>query len=98
MKPFYADYANHALRFYVRHRNVSEFRCPADQHNWEACDEVYRNLPVEQQTAVSAIYQQYGMIHDAVVAAAETLKVDPPVLWKLVSDVSAEVARVRGLM
>lgn len=98
MKPFYADYANHALRFYVRHRDVSEFRCPADQLNWEACDEVYKNLPVEQQTAVSAIYQQYGMIHEAVVAAAATLNVDPPVLWKLVSDVSAEVARVRGLM
>ena len=55
-KLFYTDYVRHCLRFYISHRQMTEFKTPADEANWKAVDGVFKALPAEQQKIVEDIY------------------------------------------
>lgn len=99
MKPFYADYTNHMMRFYIRHReDKPEFKTAVDEANWNACEEVFNSLSPEEQYVIQSLYSQCGMMQDAARCVCEDQGLTPGFVWQLIGDVSAKTARARGLM
>lgn len=76
-KPYYADYATHAFRFYVRYprANVSDCAQPADRENWRVCDEIYSASSVCDQKIIDIVFCYNLPLKSAVsYAAARTAK------------------------
>ena len=47
MRPYWADYANHMLRFYCRNDDptmIYRFRTRTDEKNWKACNSVMKEM------------------------------------------------------
>lgn len=57
MRPYYAEYANHILRFYTRHADNGS-------DNWKAADKVFKQLTAREQTEILSVYRDNKAISD----------------------------------
>lgn len=98
-KPYYADYATHAFRFYVRYprANVSDCAQPADRENWRVCDEIYSASSVCDQKIIDIVFCYNLPLKSAVsYAAARTAKSESYV-WRRICVLQQQFAKKRGL-
>lgn len=100
MKPYYADFANHMLRYYflTKGERPQEYRTEADRLNWEACHQVLSTYDDFDRTIISSVYNSGCPIIEAVavVSAQRTLAVTH--IWYLLNDCNKQLAKVRGLI
>ena len=98
MKPYYADYVNHILRFYVR-KQTNSFKNDVDKQNYIAADKVVKKITVEGQKAIRFIFSQESIsVADNVTEYARLTNGNTKELWSLVSYVTNKVAKERNLI
>lgn len=98
-KPFYAEYANHAFRYYARHNDAKPSREQASNHAmWEACDKVMWKSPAKDNAIILAVYRSKCTIGEAVTCIARELSIPENKVWQLVNRYSKAFARERGLI
>lgn len=102
MRPFWADYANHMLRFYVKNDEptmIYRFKSRTDEKNWHACQRVMETLNNREREIIKFVYSRPLMMEDAV---NEYLMSHPKSerdsVWNVVYSVSRRVAQMRGLL
>lgn len=100
-KPCYEEYANHAMRFYVRNPALS-MSAPGlkkiDIQNWMACNDTLRSFTERDREIVITVYRNRCSIPDSVRAVANQNHVDSGVVWQLLSRFAREFATKRGLI
>ena len=102
MRPYWADYANHMLRFYCRNDDptmIYRFRTRTDEKNWKACNSVMKGLNRRDDEVIRFVYGGTMFLEDAV---NEYLASHPneqsDAIWNTIYTVSRRVAQVRGLL
>lgn len=99
-KACYEEYANHAMRFYVRNPTL-KLNSPglkkADIDNWNACNDVLRAFSAEDRAIIIGVYESKCTINSAVDAISAQLKISDGRVWQLISRASNEFAKRRGL-
>lgn len=97
-RPFYSDYVRHALRFYTRHLQHSQFKTEADHENWLACHNVLKNYSDRDHNIIVAIYSGYDTLADNVYEASKEFGVNQNVIWDMIKDFERKVAAARRLI
>lgn len=98
-KPFYAEYANHAFRYYARHDNVKPSREQASNcAMWEACNSVMLKSSAKDNAIILAVYRSKCTIGEAVTCIARELNMPENKIWQLVNKYSKAFARERGII
>ena len=98
-KPFYAEYANHAMRFYARH---SDCKPAAGQSSdlamWEACANASKRFTAHDNAVILAVYRSKCRINEAVECISKELRIPENKIWKLINQFSKVFAKERGLI
>lgn len=94
-KPFYADYINHCLRFYVRNEN---FNNDIDKQKWVAVDRVLRKLPEEDRSIIMEVYSGEAPLLDNVKRTSKNFEVSETTVWTLISKVTKQIAKERRMI
>lgn len=55
MKPYYADYVNHILRFYFRYNKNKGFKNDVDKTNYIAADKVVQRLTDGEKSVLGTV-------------------------------------------
>ena len=97
MRTFYSDYANHCLRFYVRHANP-KFKSEADKLNWKTSESVFNSYSDEDKETIKKLYTGDEGIPEKVTLIATEKGVRPDVVWRFINDLERKVAKHRGLI
>ena len=97
LKPFYADYVNHMLRFYVRNPICMTQKTP-EVANYLAVMAIFRTLTDQEQGMLTAVYSEQGNLAEIIRAYCKQTKTPPKVVWGLVNRVTKLVAQERGLV
>lgn len=99
-KPYYEDYAKHAMRFYAR-TPVLSMNKPGlklvDIQNWNACNDTIRTFSAHDQAIILGVFRSKCAIDDAVNCISTQFKVAPGYVWQLLNSFSKEFAKNRGL-
>lgn len=103
MRPHYADYVKHAMRFYAKNRmNASSeqprFRSEADRKNWEACKSAISTFDAENQDILLSLYVEDDNIVECINRAAKRERISADRIWNLVNELEKKVAKRRGLI
>ena len=109
MKPYYADYSAHMLRYYCRRTRYAaenglmpqptEFASRVDQLNWAACDRVVKTLSREERDIVMVAFCAPVDEQPALVNRYAAEKgISNKYVWGVVWNTSLRVAKVRGLV
>ncbi len=98
MKTFYADYANHILRFFTRHSKKDGFRSEADKLNYVAAESVFAKLNENEKLLLTDVYGRNDTMADNVYETAKARGINQDEIWILISKVSNRVARERKLI
>lgn len=100
-KPSYQDYANHALRFYVRNPALN-MRSPglkkSDIQNWMACNNALRTFTEQDRSVIVGVYNSKCTMEDAVKGISSQLHLEEANVWQLLGRATKEFARCRGLI
>ena len=100
-KPFYEDYAKHAIRFYAQNRTLS-MKKPGlklvDIQNWNACNDAMRSFTNREQAIIIGVFKSKCAVDDAVNCIAAQFKVDQGNVWQLINRFSRQFALNRGLI
>lgn len=98
-KPSYADYVNMMLRFYARTRlEYHELPSNVDRENWWCAMMVVDDLPEFDRRVIMEVYSRRDTLADNVYEVSKELKVKQDVIWTIISKVSKDVAKRRGLI
>lgn len=97
-KTYYSEYVNHCLRFFVRNQEPRKFRSASDKHNWEACEDAFRNLSNSDRDILVQIYSSGDTVADTVYEISKERGIAQDKIWKLVNVVEHKVAKRRGLV
>ncbi len=103
VKPFYADYVNHMLRFYarsVRSGNVVrlKFKSEVDKWNWRSVNRVLHKLPERDKDIIIEVFGRGDTLADNIYEVSKELVIDQDVIWTLVSKVTNKIAKDRRLI
>lgn len=103
MKPVYADYCKHAMRFYVSSlmnaRSAEpRFKTEADKKNWYACQAAVRTFSPEDIDLLITLYGMSEPLPDAIARLAKDRRIRPDRVWNTVNDLEREIAKRRGLI
>ena len=96
IKPHYADYVNHMLRFYVRNPVINVTAQP-DVTNHAAVMAVFNRLGRKDRARLCLIYQEGYDITERVESYCRDTGTLPSEVWGLITRVTKQVARERGL-
>ena len=97
-RPFYCEYIRHALRFYSRHLDQTQFKSEADKSNWLACKEVLGDLSENDRSIIISIYSGFDTLSDNIYEVAQRRNINQSVIWDLTKEVERKIARKRGLL
>lgn len=99
-KPFYADYVNRMIRFYCRKVHGQDFKVEGhiDVNNCLCVMKVLDSLPEWDKNAIIEIYSQGDTLADNIYQISRKLNVKQDVLWTMVSKVTKQIAKERGLV
>lgn len=103
MKPPYADYCKHAMRFYARsmmnaHSAEPRFKTEADKKNWYACQAAVRTFSPEEMDMLIILYSMSDPLPDAISRLAKDRCIHPDRVWNIVNDLERKIAKRRGLI
>ena len=102
MRPYWADYANHMLRFFCKNDDptmVYRFKSRTDEHNWRSCQRVVNALSKREKDIIKFVYGSTLFIEDAVNEyLADHPGEDRDSVWNVVYTVSKRAAQMRGLL
>lgn len=97
-RPFYSDYVRHALRFYTRHLQISQFKTEADSENWNACHNVLKDYSDRDRNIIVAVYSGYDTLADNVYETSKEFGVNQNIIWDIMKDFERKVAQARKLI
>ena len=101
-KCYYTDYINHAIRFYLSTPDglnlVGNKYSPASIQNWNAVQLVFLHLDPMEKTWIKEIFGYGFHLPKSVEGYCKEKNLDTEEIWKLITRVSAKIARVRGLI
>ena len=103
MRPHYADFVKHAMRYYAKNRlNASSeqprFKTEADKKNWESCKAAMGTFSDEERDLLLSVYIEDDNLADCITRAAKRERISANRIWNLVSDLEKKVAKRRGLI
>lgn len=101
MKPYYADYVNHVLRFYVQSsgRKTTNFETVADHLNYQAADRVLTSLDERDRGILCEVFDRsVEPLLNRVLDVAHARKIPSGEIWTLISRVSRRIAEERNLI
>lgn len=100
-KPYYEDYATHAIRFYARNPALNTKKSGlklVDIQNWNVCNDTIRRYPERDQAIILSVFKSKCILSDAVECVASQYKLEPGNVWRLLNRFSEDFARNRGLV
>lgn len=98
-KPFYAEYANHAMRFYARNTEVIPYGTKAaDVEMWESCQRVVMQLSERDKAVILAVYRSKCSVNEAAKCISEELNMSQNKIWQLIVHCTRLFAKERGLI
>lgn len=99
-RPFYADYVNHCLKGYVVNydKGLESQETDSDRENWKAVNEVYKQLLNKDRELIDEIFGRFGTISENIKEINEEMKVNEKYMWTLVTRVTKDIAKERGLI
>ena len=101
MKPYYADYVNHMLRFYCRNTDpemVHQFRTASEEKNWLTCRKVIEKLDVKKRELILRVYRTPATnLGEAVYSVQREMHLSLDYIWEVIGEVSYRVAKTRGI-
>ena len=101
MKPYYSDYVEYAMRYYVKCQEKGDlpaFRSDADRANYLSCyTSLFRADPKEKQI-VMAVYAAGGTLPDNVKAYCEKNRTSAAWVWSVIRKTEHKFACARGLI
>ncbi len=99
-KPFYADYVNRMLRFYARkvYTERVTVKNPVDINNCLCVAKVLDALLEKDKNVIIDIYKRGDTLADNIYHVSKEMNVNQDMLWTLVSKVTKEIAKERGLI
>ena len=102
-KCYYTDYVNHMIRFYFSTPGgldlLANKYSSASINNWNSVQLVFLHLKADEFDKIRAVYLDYcHHLPRAVELYCEKTGTDINEMWKLITKVTAKIARVRGLM
>lgn len=99
MKPYYADYVNHILRFYFRYNRSKGFKNDVDKSNYIAADKVIQRLPNDERDILSDVFcGNKETLGENVQTAADRYGVDTKTVWSIISTTTVKIAKERRLL
>ena len=99
MKPRYAGCAKHAMKYYARHREETpRFRTPAEEKDWEACDQAFSAMDAKAQELLLEVYRGRDTFGDNVYSTAQKRKMPQEDIWVIVNRFEKRYAQIRGLI
>jgi len=98
LKPFYADYVNHILRFYTRHSDRNGFPSEIDRLNHDAADKVLSSLDYTEKNIIIDIYSRGDAVSNNIQYVAAMRGMDPKTIWALICRITNEIAKERKLI
>lgn len=103
MRPHYAEYVKHAMRFYARsmmnaHSAEPRFKTEADKKNWYACQAAVRTFSPEDMDMLITLYGMNESLPDAISRLAKDRRIHPNRVWNTVNDLERKIAKRRGLI
>lgn len=101
MRPCYADYVKHSLRFFLRHRNDTPTPIPqaeAYKANWHACAEAFGTLSPYDQSMIETVYTAGESLTASVTAYADDHGVSVDYVWGKINKLERCIAKLRGLI
>ncbi len=102
-KPFYADYVNHMLRFYARNAQFGDvmglkFTSEVDELNWRSVDRVLHNLPELDKYIIIEVFGRGDTLADNIYEVSKELVMNQDVIWTMLSKITYQIAKERGLV
>lgn len=97
MKPFYADFTQHCMRFFIRNQSPA-FKSSVDMENWHACKTAWGEMTGQEREILQAVYTERDLITDNVFKVAKDRALDQDVVWRIVRKNDRKVAKARGLI
>ena len=102
-KPFYAEYVNHMLRFYARTVKSGDvarlkFASEVDELNWRSVDRVLHNLPELDKYIIIEVFGRGDTLADNIYEVSKELVMNQDVIWTMLSKITYQIAKERGLV
>lgn len=99
---YYTDYVNHMIRFYLSTPDGINLRAreysSASIANWTSVQMVFHKMDPADAAMVRDVFGCGHFLPKAVETYCEKTGTDVDTVWKVLTKVSAKIARVRGLM
>lgn len=97
---YYTDYVNHAVRFYLSTPDTlrMEGKRKADIDNWLSVQDVWRKLNDDDRKLLETVYKLHYHLAEGVRMYCDKTGADSKPIWFLITRVSAQIARKRGLI
>ena len=101
MKPYYSDYVEYAMRYYVKCQKsgqLPDFRTAADRANYMSCYTALYKIPQREKDLVVSVYASKDTLPDNVYAYCQLHGVEQSWVWAVIRRVERKFATVRGLI
>lgn len=103
MRPYYAEYAKHAMRYYVRSiiNSASQqprFKTESDKKNWVACQSALNTFTDEERDLLIRLYLTEDTLPENIYDLAKKEGIRQDRLWNLVNELERVFAKRRGLI
>lgn len=103
MRPYYAEYAKHAMRYYSKFiLNASSeqprFKTESDKKNWFACQSALKSFTDEERDILIRLYLTDDTLPENINDLAKRDGIRTDRLWGLVNDLERKFAKRRGLI
>lgn len=95
---FYTDYVRHALRFYTRNLQLSDFKTDTDRLNWVACNKVLNLCFEKEKNILIFVYSSFDSLPENVFRASSKFGINQNIIWDLMKDAERKIAKLRGLL
>ena len=96
-KPCYTDYIRHAMRFYARYLDRTQFNNEVDKLNWFACHKALKDYSLKDKNILIYVYGEFDTIGDNVYAMANKYHIHQNIIWDMMKEFELKVAIERGL-
>lgn len=97
-RPYYAEYVQHALRYYSRNIERPVFNTDVDKSNWMSCYSVLDKYTDRDREILIAIYGGQDTLADEVYGTSRRYNINQRLLWDMMKELERKVAHRRGLI